>query len=112
MNRMSDRGSIPEMALVAAVLYQAAKDVRIRSEKDESGRKYSPREKALRWIEDEDKRSFSFNWCCTVLGLSPEWARKKIVDGETFEFRSRGKLSVLPEKDLENGLENVLDDLV
>lgn len=97
---MNDRGSIPEMALVAAVLYQAAKDARIRFSKDEYGIKYSPREKALRWVEDEDKRPFSFNWCCTVLGLSPEWARKKIVAGETFKHRARPKRSVLPENDL------------
>jgi hypothetical protein len=67
---------LPELALIAAVLGQAVRDTKNRKERDS----------AWRWIRSNSPRPFGFCWCCSALGLSPEWAREKIESKKIFRF--------------------------
>lgn len=60
----------PELALIAAVLAQAVRDLAVKAERD----------RARRWIESGSERAFGFVWCCTTLGVDPQWARARISE--------------------------------
>lgn len=69
----------PELAVVAAVVAQAVRDV---------GDK-NARESALRWINSPSRRVFGFVWCAELLGLDAGWARARILDRKTALLKTR-----------------------
>lgn len=67
---------IPERALWAAVLAQAVRDLSLQSPKAEARR---VRKQARRWFEGTGRGPGSFTWCCEWLGVSPTWARARLL---------------------------------
>jgi hypothetical protein len=72
----------PQKRLVAAVLLQAADDLRLLRERLRAMRFPHPfMVDAVLWVESDDKLPFTFEWCCELIGRDPDATRKKMLQG-------------------------------
>lgn len=70
----------PYKRVVNAVLMQAADDLRSLQSRLRERRFPMPHmiEAAL-WVESDEDRTFSFVWCCDIVGRDPGVTRKKML---------------------------------
>lgn len=68
--------SMPELALVAAVIIRAIRDIRGGSTQEEP--RDTVQAEAREWLMSESCRPMTFVWCCDQLGFDPAQIRAKI----------------------------------
>lgn len=82
-----------EMRLCAAMLLQARRDLR--------GRGVHQRRAARQWILSDDVTTYSFNFCCDVLGYDVERTRR-LLGGDAWRREPSTRLSIVRKDSAQN----------
>lgn len=94
----------PYVALMAAVIEQAAEDINKVRNTDHLGElRRLERERAIQWVKNRSPKAIetwnSFPSMCSYVGIDPDAAREKILRGETISLAAQRKTRRLRPRD-------------